>query len=108
MIDKTKEYIICAAVRFEPELQKDCRMRQPFVMGYDHAQCLGILYSMGIKLHNPKYHGFVTSNGRFVIRFKACEIAIEAGQIEKSMYGYGLDSHELPYNHYLSIEEYIK
>lgn len=78
MIDNSKEYILCAAVR---------RLDGTVDYGYRHDQ----IYSRvpkeqmtevyGIDFYNDM--GFLTSKNRFVGRREAYQIALECGQIKQ-------------------------
>ncbi len=87
MIDNSKEYIICAAIkRVEPRTDI-----QPYYahendmcsieIGYRHHD----IYQRFGNAVSPKMEdqGFYTSKGRFVNRIEAMEIAYNAGQVNE-------------------------
>lgn len=74
MIDNTKEYILCAAVK---------RLDGGFDCGYRHNDVYEKVPKeiYGIDFYNDM--GFLTSKGRFVGRREAYKIALECGQVRK-------------------------
>lgn len=78
MIDNTKEYILCAAVK-RLDGGFDCGYRHNDV--YEKAFKKDIEEIYGIDFYNDM--GFLTSKGRFVGRREAYKIALECGQINK-------------------------
>ena len=90
MIDNTKEYILCAAIR-----RKQPREGSPYWDGTNDIMNIEIGYR-----HHDIFHrfnnkgdyevsilmedqGFYTSKGRFVDRYEAMKIAYEAGQVSE-------------------------
>ena len=81
MIDNTKEYILCAAIkRKEP---RDCQPYHPntndicnIELGYRHHD---ILHRFDGEMSECE-QGFYTSKGRYVDRYEGMEIAFNAGQ----------------------------
>lgn len=77
MIDNSKEYILCAAVR---------RLDGGFDCGYRHSD----IYSKVPKEDIQKIYGidfdedmgFLTSKGRFVGRIEAWKVALDCGQVK--------------------------
>ncbi len=98
-MDRSKEYIICAACWYRDfEVKKavpaysylPTNLTQGMVFcGHRHAQCI---YSLVAITGEPQYkaghevQGFLTSKNRFVDREEGRLIALECGQIEKSNY----------------------
>ena len=84
MIDNSKEYILCAAIkRKKPKQCHRCyyqRLSDIFEIeiGYRHPD---IMYrSFREVSREPSAQGFYTSKGRFVNRKEAAKIAYECGQ----------------------------
>lgn len=88
MIDNSKEYILCSAIkRKEP---RQCNV-QPYHAGLNDIMDIEI----GFRHHdilrrfhdeldlNPEAQGFYTSDGRFVDRTEGMRIAAECGQVDK-------------------------
>lgn len=99
MIDNTKEYILCAAIRrVEP---REC---QPYHRGQNDICGIEIGYrhhdiyqrfrdgSVSKKIEDQ---GFYTSRGRFVERREAMDIAVECGQVDERLKGRDLFSEDL-------------
>ena len=92
MIDNSKEYILCAAIR-----RKQPREGSPYWEGTNDIMDIEIGYR-----HHDIFHrfnnkgdyevsilmedqGFYTSKGRFVDRYEAMKIAYEAGQVSEEV-----------------------
>ena len=92
MIDNSKEYILCAAIR-----RKQPREGYPYWEGTNDIMDIEIGYR-----HHDIFHrfnnkgnyevsilmedqGFYTSKGRFVDRYEAMKIAYEAGQVSEEV-----------------------
>jgi hypothetical protein len=84
-----KEYILCAAIHFQ-DGQKGY-MHQPnniesgfVVCGRRHHNVFTTVAMIGGPKYRPydRVHGFLTSQDRFIDRFEAAKIALEAGQIK--------------------------
>lgn len=74
-------------------------------MGKCHADCFGKMLSVGLKWKKAAgTQGFVTSNGRYVDRSCALQIALEAGQVV-DIKG-GLFSEDLWCNEYCGTHRY--
>ena len=92
MIDNSKEYIVCAAIR-RVEPRTDI---QPYYEGTNDLCSIEIGYrhhdiyqrfgkAVSIKMEDQ---GFYTSKGRFVDRIEGMEIAYNAGQVnERTAFG---------------------
>lgn len=88
MIDNTKEYILCAAIKRKEavdaspyyEGQNDiCNIE----IGYRHHD---ILQRFKSEVSNKmEDQGFYTSKGRFVNRYEGMEIAYNAGQVSENI-----------------------
>ena len=76
--------IICAAIKSE----------EGVFMGKRHSDCLFLMSRFGVKA-NPRTEGFMTSGRLFVTRKEAMDMAIEAGQMDKSHKGIELFSEDL-------------
>lgn len=84
MIDNSKEYILCAAVK-----RKRPRICEPYFqgindicdieLGYRHHDIFH-RFKRGMQQHEQ---GFYTSKGRYVDRKEAAKIAFECGQISE-------------------------
>ena len=85
MIDNSKEYILCAAIkRKRPKKCHRCYYPQlsdifEIEIGYRHPD---IMYRF-FKEVEPYSDGFYTSKGRFVDRKEAAKIAYECGQTKE-------------------------
>ena len=92
MIDNSKEYILCAAIR-----RKQPREGSPYwegtndimdiEIGYRHHDIFHrfnnkLDYEVSIRMEDQ---GFYTSKGRFVGRCEAMKIAYEAGQVSEEV-----------------------
>lgn len=73
-MDNKKEYILIAAVQHGEEIH----------LGFRHSDILSKFQCADTKCNLPLVQGFLTSKNRFVQRFEAYQIALEAGQVEKS------------------------
>lgn len=73
----SEERILCAAVLGMTDGE------DPIIFaGYRHSDCIrSCIYSTHCRV-NQEEQGFLTSNGRFVNRYEAYQIALKAGQIE--------------------------
>ena len=86
MIDNTKEYILCAAIkRKEP---RDCTPYWPntndicnIELGYRHHD----IYQRFGGVMSECEQGFYTSKGRYVDRYEGMEIAFNAGQVSEAV-----------------------
>lgn len=96
MIDNTKEYILCVAIRRTVSRPNPERSYYPGMndiydieLGYRHHDILNRFNDRKIYPDvadlpvsiNPHDQGFYTSKGRFVDRYEAMEIAYHAGQV---------------------------
>lgn len=90
MIDNTKEYILCAAIR-RKEPRKSKSPNSPYnagtnsildiELGYRHHDIFSRFPGeISTKMSDQ---GFYTSKGRFVDRYEAMEIAYDAGQVSE-------------------------
>jgi len=81
MIDNSKEYILCAAIKIVNE--KDAGGEDLIYCGYRHNK----IFWQQHKGHrfNLKEHiqGFLTSHGNFVDREEGAKLAFNAGQISE-------------------------
>lgn len=81
MIDNTKEYILCAALKRKepkPETVLNNNDIHKIEIGFRHCD---IRDRFGDEVScSPKDQGFYTSKGRFVDRKEAMQIAYECGQ----------------------------
>ena len=90
MIDNSKEYILCAALR-RKEPRKITNGGNPYHEGTNDILNIEIGYRHhdiyqrfdGEVSYSPKDQGFYTSKGRFVNRKDAMEIAYICGQVSK-------------------------
>lgn len=77
MIDNSKEYILCAAVK---------KLKGGFDCGYRHDTIYSKVKKKDIeKIYGIEFFddmGFLTSKGRFVGRREAYQIAVECGQVK--------------------------
>ena len=114
MIDNSKEYVICAAIWYKDDTEAPKgaiaqNINNGVVIGqYRHNNCINVRASNplwnakklserlgGNPLKITKYgdtleffdyvDGFLTSDGRFVDRWQAMEIAYKAGQVSESI-----------------------
>lgn len=87
MIDNTKEYILCAALRRKVPRSTNSYHQNDLDLieiGYRHHD---IRNRFGDEVScSPKDQGFYTSKGRFVDRREAMEIAYACGQIESPIH----------------------
>ena len=98
MIDNSKEYILCAAIWYKElpllhhfdsnVLPVNCDTGIVFC-GYRHPHCMYSMASItGIRSVTPDcgtyIQGFLTSKNRFVDRYEALTLALNAGQTTKS------------------------
>lgn len=90
-IDRSKEYLLCAAIRRKEE--RDCpkvyweqfRDIYKIEIGWRHPD---IIHRFGNEVsRNPNDQGFYTSKGRFVTREEGLIIARAAGQVDKIIGG---------------------
>lgn len=89
MIDNTKEYILCAAIR-----RVNRRVATSHLYHEGQNDILDI--ELGMRHHDiymrfpgelsksPYAQGFYTSKGRFVDRWEGMKIAVECGQVSKT------------------------
>jgi hypothetical protein len=82
MIDNTKEYILCAAIKRKES--RDCKPYHPntndicsIELGYRHHD---IFHRFDREMSECE-QGFYTSKGRYVDRYEAMEIAYKCGQV---------------------------
>lgn len=86
MIDNSKEYILCAAIKRKvtndcPKVyHKEYQDIYDVELGWRHCDILHRF--RGVVSTNSKDQGFYTSKGRFVDRFEAVKIAFNCGQID--------------------------
>ena len=97
--DKTKEYILCAAVWYLelPMVKPDVLNNRGFrpynvdkgivFSGWRHGNCIYQMVAItGLKSNpnesGPEVQGFLTNKNRFVDREEAAQIAFDAGQTE--------------------------
>lgn len=78
MIDNSKEYILCSAIKILN--QKDLGGEDLIYCGYRHHSILWQQHKGHLFNKKENVQGFLTSYGRFVEREEAASIAIEAGQ----------------------------
>lgn len=88
MIDNTKEYILCAAVK-----RKTPRKCCPYSVTGEHNDIVNIeigyrhgdIYErFGDELSlEPQSQGFYTSKGRFLDRYEGMKVAYNAGQVDE-------------------------
>lgn len=80
---RLEEYILCAAIRRITPREHNCNYHSndiPLIeLGYRHHDIL--IRFRGEVSTTPSDQGFYTSNGRFVDRFEAYDIAKAAGQL---------------------------
>ena len=83
MIDNTKEYILCAAIK--RQLARECYPYHPntndicdIEIGYRHHD---IIHRFVDEELVEWEQGFYTSKGRYVDRYEAMEIAYKCGQV---------------------------
>lgn len=81
MIDNSKEYILCAAVR-RLDGGFDCGFRHNDV--YEKVSQEDVIKVYGIDFYDDM--GFLTSKERFVGRKEAWKIALECGQVKPRDY----------------------
>lgn len=91
MIDTSKEYILCAAIKrleerncykvYHPHLQDIYKIE----IGFRHPDILHRF--KGEVSTKPSDQGFYTSKGRFVTREEGLNIARECGQVDKIIGG---------------------
>lgn len=84
MIDNSKEYILCAAIKRKQP--RDCKPYYPntndicnIELGYRHHD---IFHRFDGEMSECE-QGFYTSKGRYVDRYEAMEIAYNAGQVSE-------------------------
>lgn len=90
-IDRSKEYLLCAAIRRKEE--RDCpkvyweqfRDIYKIELGWRHPDILHRF--IGEVSKDPDDQGFYTSKGRFVTREEVLTIARAAGQVDKIIGG---------------------
>ena len=94
MIDNSKEYILCAALKRKVPRNTDSYHQNDLdqiEIGYRHHD---IRNRFGDEVScSPKDQGFYTSKGRFVGRKEAMEIAFNCGQVHICTALYG-DDHD--------------
>ena len=90
---ETKEYILCAANRYDDgqtHVNQPININRGFVIcGRRHHNCIttfaqivGFPYNeLGHRIHNTEVQGFLTNTNRFVTRKEGYKIAFEADQI---------------------------
>ena len=92
---KETEYILCSAIR--RRTPRSCQPYRPgqndiceIEIGFRHHDIIQRFRKEALDLHSQ---GFYTSKGRFVDRYEASKIALEAGQIDesKAIIGYTYD-----------------
>jgi hypothetical protein len=99
MLDKTKEYIICAANWYKdlPLVNDDLDgFNRPLncdrgivFCGHRHHNCMYLMIAItGLYQHlaGEEIQGFLTSQNRFVNREDGAKIALKSGQIDKLNY----------------------
>lgn len=76
-----REKIVCACIKYK----KKYHLLYDYVFGNTHAECIRRFADMDLPTSKrnmkKEKQGFWTTNGRFVDRKKAKEIALNAGQI---------------------------
>lgn len=89
MIDDSKEYIIASAVWYQDgkhyPFQSVYGISSGFVVcGFRHPMCLNLPLEKNFNDERicPSEQGFITSQGRFVTRKEAFDIAKQCGQID--------------------------
>lgn len=96
MIDNTKEYILCAAIRRKEPKPKTILHNNDIHLieiGYRHCD-IRDRFKDEVSM-SPRDQGFYTSRGRFVSREEARKIAKECGQVEGDIIGGQLTSEDL-------------
>lgn len=81
MIDATKEYIVCAAIRRKVPRETPAEPAYPInevELGHRHFD---ILWRYGKENLDPRGQGFWTSKGRYVDRKEAALIGYRSGQL---------------------------
>ena len=86
MIDNSKEYILCAAIkRIEPRVGEPYWKGTNDIMnieiGYRHHDIFHRFHAENEDVLNGIEQGFYTSKGRFVDRIEGMKIAHECGQV---------------------------
>lgn len=86
MIDTSKEYIVCSAIRYGTIITE----KHITVYGLTHSDCRSVLIYIFGEFFSEKSidrkfgYGFLTSGGRFVTRKVAMRIAINCGQVQET------------------------
>lgn len=96
MIDNSKEYILCAAIKRDvPRAETVLKNNDihKIELGYRHCD-IRDRFPFEVKC-KPSNEGFYTSKGRFVSRDEAERIARECGQIDGDLIGGVLTSEDL-------------
>lgn len=84
MIDNSKEYILCSAIKrvkenCEKSYHYGCNDICKVELGYRNHD---IIQRFPLNILNVDEQGFFTSKGRFVNRYEAMEIAYASGQVD--------------------------
>lgn len=84
MIDNSKEYILCAAIKRKEAKPETCLYNNDIhtiEIGFRHPDIRDRF--PGEMNLSPRTQGFYTSRGRFVSREEAMKIAYECGQVSE-------------------------
>ncbi len=108
MIDNSREYILCAAIKRKVPKQKTCLHHNDIHLieiGFRHPD-IRDRFRGEIDL-SPHSQGFYTSKGRFVDRIEAMKIAVDCGQVtgDKLLIGHTYDGEPI-YNQLFSEDLY--
>lgn len=84
MIDNSKEYILCSAIKrvkenFANPYRDGCNDICKVELGYRHHD---IIQRCPLEILDVNEQGFFTSKGRFVNRSESMKIAYDAGQVD--------------------------
>ena len=95
-MDNKQEYIICAAIWYH-DLKTDTHNPKNIqtgmvVCGRRHHNVISVMANLGVRTATASHtQGFMTSKDRFLNREEAGKLAMEIGQIERT-----LDQEEVP------------
>lgn len=101
MIDNTKEYILCAAIKrvkphkHDPYYDNDLAKIE---IGYRHHDIISRFFKRKEVSTKLSDQGFYTSYGRFVDRYEAMEIAYNCGQVDREKAFDGADRLNMLYS----------
>jgi len=97
----TQERILCAAIHYpEYDYGSECctNVKGLVLTGFRHCDIVSLCYNLLNKTQGkmqPSKQGFLTSNERFVDRYEARQIALDAGQCNEKNVPYQLYSEDL-------------